>query len=120
METVCARVVKFDPDGSFVMLAKDVEALRIPGLIVFEGSLQADRDPGLIAGFVDEVRAADAGDVEIVGQLDRDAPARSATRRLRGLMKGRRIASWTVDDGLLVPVHPALDPVPVELVGARR
>jgi hypothetical protein len=35
-------------------------------------------------------------------------------------MKGRRIVSWSVDNGLLVPVHSALDSVPVEIVGARR
>lgn len=79
-----ARVVAFEADGSFELVSKDDVALTVPGVVVFGGYVDATRDPGLIVGCVDEVRADVGGGVRICGRLGTDAPARSAGPAARG------------------------------------
>ena len=62
MADMTGRVREFDDDGSFVIVTKSVVELEAPGLLSLGGRTESNRDPFLIVGLVDEVRAAGGED----------------------------------------------------------
>lgn len=123
------RVRSLERDGSFsVQLDVRVSELVDVGLVDGSGALVAGGgllclsldllDPFAVVGGVDVLELVDGG-VILSGRLD-DADGQTvATRRVRGLLAGRRVKRFELAGRIVRPVHADLDAFadPVQLLG---